>query len=59
MTDKERKDRVICFTTTNSQFEALQTLGPGRDSRSSLLREIIAEYIAKNIKPAIQRTPKH
>jgi hypothetical protein len=42
---KEKKDKVICFSTTASQYEALMKLAPFKDSMSSLLRDIIQHYL--------------
>jgi hypothetical protein len=52
---KEKRDRTICFTTTGSQYEALKALAPSRDSMSSLLREIIREYLERLTQPNPQK----
>jgi len=43
----EKRDRIICFSTTQSQLDALRRLAPTKDSMSSLLREIIKAYLDK------------
>ena len=47
MPDKERRDRAICFSLTQSMLNELRRLAPTRDSMSSLLREIIQAYLDK------------
>ena len=42
---KEKRNKVICFSTTQTQAEALRALAPSRDSLSQLLREIITTYL--------------
>jgi len=43
---KEKRDRVICFSTTQTMVDQLRALAPSKDSLSALLREIIEDYIA-------------
>jgi hypothetical protein len=43
--EREKRNRIICFSTTASQYEALKALAPSKDSLSSLLREIIEAYL--------------
>ena len=50
-----RKNKIVCFSTTQEQFDALHRLAPTRDSLSSLLREIIQLYLSKP-QPADQPT---
>lgn len=41
-----KKNKIICFSTTQQQYDALRLLAPSRDSLSSLLREIIEIYLS-------------
>ena len=43
---REKKDRIVVFNTTETQFDALQTAAAQRDSLSSLMRQIVQEWIA-------------
>jgi hypothetical protein len=43
----EKKNKVICFSTTKSQYDAIRAQAPARDSLSQLLREIISQYLDK------------
>lgn len=47
MKGKQPKDKVVVFSTTADQFEALQALASTRDSLSSLMREIVREFLSK------------
>lgn len=42
---RPRKDRLIVFTTTEEQEQALLALAADKDSLSSLMREIVREYL--------------
>ena len=48
MEAKPKKDRLIVFSTTAEQAEQLMALAATRDSMSSLMREIVREYIANH-----------
>jgi hypothetical protein len=50
-----RKNKVICFSTTQEQVDALKALAPSRDSMSDLLREIIREYLERLTQPNAQK----
>jgi len=45
--EKEKRDKVICFSLTRSMYDALHALAPSRDSLSALLREMISAYLSK------------
>ncbi len=45
MTNK--KDKIICFSTTEVQYEELHQIASTKDSMSALLREIIREYLER------------
>lgn len=44
---QEKRNRVVCFSTTESMVAALKELAPSKDSLSALLREIINQYLTK------------
>jgi hypothetical protein len=54
---KEKRDRIICFSTTETQMQQLRALAPSRDSLSSLMREIIQQYLS-NLQPPAPATEK-
>jgi hypothetical protein len=53
---RPRKDRLIVFTTTEEQEQALLALAASKDSLSSLMREIVFEYFRNH--PATTPTEK-
>lgn len=42
---REKRNKIVCFSTTQSQFDALSKQAPTKDSLSALLREIIDLYL--------------
>lgn len=48
----ERRNKIICFSTTQSMADELRKLAPSRDSLSQLLREIIQQYLQHQSTPS-------